>query len=259
MTGKEEASPVRLNEGIQKRLGKLVKGTPDAFFVLVGPIQFNEQKGRYVSSSFGAGDENSARALGTALPAGGRDRVLATAEMSHVFPNAFVVSMTRSRDEHRPTIASVVARELIMKGVDEDHVLLEEVSVDTITEYKEAAKFWKDKGWRNIIFILAEWHVPRATALFNHIEDFADTDEEKQLISEFVEAIKSGALTVQFLDTTKVLSTRSSKYKWFFEEKLAQNPGMQARIAAEKKGVAQIAAGAYAGKTLTHKIWEDKP
>lgn len=243
----------------REALRNLVKGTPKAFCILVGPIEYKEQKGRYVTSSFGVGDENSARALGTALPAGGRDRVLATAEMHRVFPEAYVVAMTKSRDERKPTLARIVANELSEKGVDESKILLEEVSVDTITEYKEAAKLWKKHGWQSVVFILAAWHVPRAEALFNHIEDFADSDEEAKLLSEFAEAVKTGTLTVQFLDTTEVLSTRSSKFKWFFDEKLAKDPGMQARIVAEKGAVEQIKAGTYNKRTLTHKIWDDKP
>lgn len=247
------------SEEIREALRNLVQGTPDAFCILVGPIEYKEQKGRYVTSSFGVGDENSARALGTALPAGGRDRVLATAEMHKVFPEAYLVAMTKSRDESKPTLARVVANELSEKGVDESKILLEEVSVDTITEYKEAAKLWKKHEWQSMVFILAKWHVPRAEALFNHIEDFADGEEETKLLSEFAEAVRTGALIVQFLDTTKVLSTRSSKFKWFFDEKLAKDPGMQARIVAEKKAVDKIEGGEYGTRKLTHKIWDDKP
>ena len=249
----------RLAEEVKQKLRGLVEGSPDAFLMLVGPIQYSEQRERYVSSSFSVGDENSARTLGVSLPAGGRDRVLATVAMHEAFSEASIVAMSKSREEGRPTIASVVARELLAKGVDEDRILLEEVSIDTITEYKEAARFWKQNGWQNIVFVLAHWHVPRATALFNHIEDFADSDDERALLSDFVTAIKSGSLKVQFLDTTKILSTKSDKYERFFDKTLTQDPGMQARVQAEVKAVEQIEAGTYGGKPLTHKVWENLP
>ena len=220
---------------------------------------YNAAKDKYVTSSFGVGDENSARALGTALPAGGRDRVLATVEMHRAYPEAYLVAMTKPRDENKPTYASLIKSELLEKGVDEKQILLEEVSVDTIAEYKESARFWKTHTWKNIVFVLAEWHVPRATALFNHIEDFSDSEGDTELLSEFAEAIRSGALRVQFLNTTNILSTRSRHYKRLFEEKLANDPGMQARVSAEKKAVEQIVGGTYGGKALTHKIWGDKP
>ncbi|TAK59245.1 YdcF family protein [Patescibacteria group bacterium] len=245
------------SEKTKEALRHLVEGVPDAFFVLTGNMRWNEAKGKYVTSSFGVGDENSARVLGTALPAGGRDRVLATVEMNGAYPEAYLVAMSKSRDENKPTYASLIKDELMGKGVNEKQILLEEVSVDTITEYKEAARFWKERSWHNLVFVLAEWHVPRAMALFNHIEDFADSDEERELLSEFVRAIKSNALTVQFLDTTKILSTKSNKFKRFFEVTLANDPGMQARNAAEAKAVEQIKAGTYGGRTLTHKVWED--
>jgi uncharacterized SAM-binding protein YcdF (DUF218 family) len=247
-------------------LKNLVKGRPNAFLVLTGNMRELSPASskaildgrKYKTSSFGVGDENSVRALGVSLPAGGRDRVLAAVEMHRAYPDAYVVSMSKSRDEKKPTYAMIIAKELAEKGVDEKKILLEEVSVDTITEFKEAAKLWKKHGWDNIVFILAEWHVPRATALLNHIEDFTDTDEERKLLSEFVECIQTDKLTVQFLDTTKVLSTQSSKYKYFFEKRLANDPGMQARIRAEEGGIQQIAEGTYGGRTLTHKIWKDK-
>lgn len=255
----EKFNPQHSSEKTKEHLQNLVEGVPDAFFVLSGNMRWSEAKAKYVTSSFGVGDENSARALGVALPAGGRDRVLAMAAMHEAYPEAYLVTMTKPRDGDMPTYASLIKNELMAKGVAGERILLEEVSVDTITEYKEAARFWKEHGWSTVVFVLAEWHVPRATALFNHIEDFADTDEEKALLTEFAEAIKTGRLVVQFLDTATVLSTKSDKYKRFFEEKLANDPGMQARIAAEAKALEQIGGGMYGGRTLTHKIWEGKP
>lgn len=267
-------------------LKELIEGTPDAFCILAGPSRFHEARG-YVPSSFAVGDENSRLAIKegridpeklgvhltpaemeqvkeSGVPAGGNDRVVAAAKMHAVFPDAQLVTVTRPRSAEEPTYATIIEEELIRRDVPEDRIISEgeeAVAVDTITEFKEFARLWKEHEWKNIVFILSEWHVPRASALFNHVEDFIDNDSEaqKELLSEFIEAIKSNKLTVQFLDTTKVLSTSNSRFKKFFEETLKNDPGMRLREAMEKSALEQIESGTYGGKTLTHKIWNDKP
>lgn len=244
-------------QGVPKTLRDLVEGTPDAFFILAGAMKYDDTKDEYITASFDTYDENSALAIGRPLPSGGRDRVLVAFEMHGVFPDAYLVGMSKTRDESKPTYASVVQKELLEKGVDEDRILLQDVSVDTITELKEVARLTIKRGWSNIVLIVSKWHVPRAEALLNHVEDFID-EGEKTLLSSFANAIKSGALRVQFLDTTAVLSTINDTYKKFFEETLAHDPGMRARLSVEGDSLRQIAEGTYGGRKLTHKIWGEK-
>lgn len=244
------------NESIP-RLRELVKGTPDAFFILTGAMRLDPIRG-YVSGSFNTVDENSKRATGVAAATGGNDRILAAAAMHDAFPEAVMVAMSVPRDMKpgQPTYARLIADELTHMGVDTDQILLEEHSVDTITEFVEAAKIWKANEWSNVAFVLADFHIPRATALFNHIENFA-SEEDAPLLSEFVIAIKTGKLKVQFLSTTKVLLTRSKKYEPVFEA-LDKDPGMRQRIAIEENAVAQIVSGVYGlgenQRQLTKKI-----
>lgn len=239
-------------------LKDLVQGTPDAFFIFAGAMKYDEAKGEYITASFDTHDENSVLAIGVALPCGGRDRVLTAFEMQRVFPEAYFVAMSKTRDGNKPTYASVTRKELLEKGVEDHRILLQDVSVDTVTELKETARIVSERGWSNVVLIVSKWQVPRAEALLNHVEDFADKDEE-MLCSSFVNSIKTGTLLVQFLDTTAVLSTISDTYRRFFEATLATDPGMQARMRAEAEGVRQIAEGTYSGRTLTHKIWEWRP
>ncbi|MEK7604873.1 MAG: YdcF family protein [Patescibacteria group bacterium] len=243
---------------IHKTLARLVTSPPDAFFVLAGAMTYDETKGEYVTGSFDTLDENSTSALGVALPSGGRDRVLAAFEMHKAFPEAYLVTMSKTRDGNKPTYASVARKELVEKGVDQNRILLSEASVDTITELKEAIRLSRERGWRHIVLIVGEWQRPRAEALLNHIEDFVEKEEEK-FFSSFVSAITTGALAVHFLDTTTILSAVDDTHKRFFEETLGAHPGMQARIIAEANGVRQIAEGTYGGRKLTHKMWKEKP
>jgi len=274
------------HEKTKEALLELVEGTPDAFCILAGPSRLHEARG-YVASSFAIGDENSrlaiqegridfeklglhltpeqiAKVKKTGVPAGGNDRIIAAAKLYSAFPDAEIATVTRPRSDDEPTYATIIEEGLIRRGVPEAHILSEgeeAVAIDTITEFKEYIKFWKENGWTNMAFVLAKWHVPRATALLNHIEDFSgdDSQEQKELIAEFIEAIRTGELTVQFLDTTTVLSAVSSKFRHFFEDELAHDAGMLLREAMEVSAMEQIEAGTYGGKQLTHKIWQDKP
>lgn len=244
-------------QGIPETLRGLVEGTPDAFLILAGAMKYDDTTGEYITASFDTYDENSALAIGVPLPSGGRDRVLAAFEMHGVFPDAYLVGMSKPRDESKPTYASVVRKELLEKGVEDHRILLQDVSVDTVTELKETARIAIERGWSNVVLIVSRWQVPRAEALLNHIEDFSDKDEET-LLSSFANAIKTETLLVQFLDTTTVLSAINDTYTRFFGETLASDPGMLARIRAEEESLQQIAEGTYSGRTLTHKIWEGR-
>ena len=245
-------------EGALATLGGLVEGAPDAFFIFAGAMTYDETKDEYITASFDTYDENSVLSIGVPLPSGGRDRVLAACEMHDAFPEAYFVAMSKTRDGNKPTYASVIRKELLEKGVNNHRILLQDVSIDTVTELKETARLAMEREWNNVAIIVSKWQVPRAEALLNHIEDFADRDEQ-QILSSFAYGIKTRKLSVQFLDTTTVLSTTSDTYKRFFEETLISDPGMQARIRAEAEGVRQIAEGTYGGRTLTRKIWEEKP
>jgi DUF218 domain len=269
----------------KEALRDLVEGVPDVFCILAGPSRSHAARG-YVASSFAIGDENSRKAIAEGridfgklglhltpeeieqvkergVPAGGNDRIIAAAKLYSAFPDAKLATVTRPRSDDEPTYATIIEKGLMQRGVPEDSILSEgeeAAAVDTITEFKEYAELWKENGWTNMAFVLSQWHVPRATALLNHIEDFSDDDStgQQEILVEFIEAIKKGELTVQFLDTTSVLSAVSSKFKHFFEEDLANDAGMRLREAMEASAMEQIEAGTYGGKLLTHKIWEDK-
>jgi hypothetical protein len=248
---------VQCRDGVSDALRGVVEGAPDALLIFAGAMTYDETRGEYVTAWFDTHDENSALSIGVSLPSGGRDRVRAAYELHRLFPQAYLVAMSKTRDATKPTYASVTAKELIEIGVARDRILLQEISIDTVTELKQTARLSIEYGWSNIALIVSQWQVPRAEALLNHIEDFAQSGEE-QLLSQFVSAVRSGAVRVQFLNTTTILSTLSDSNRHFFEETLPADPGMQARRRAEEGSLKQIAEGTYGGRVLTHKIWDWK-
>jgi hypothetical protein len=239
-----------------EELKNLIEGEPQVFFILVGAMKFSDQKNRYESGSFSTTDENSKLSTGVALPTGGKDRMLAAAKLHLAFPQAFVVPMSRTRDDSKPTYAAMTQAELIHKGVKSEKILLEEVSVSTITEFKAVAKMCEESHWNKIAFITSNWHVPRSKALLNHIVNFADNDEESELLEAFREQIQSGYLKVQFVGSEEVLKIGTKHYDKLFGE-LVVDPFMEQRILQEKEALSQIANGEYAGRKLDpdKQIW----
>jgi hypothetical protein len=192
-------------------LRNLVQGTPAAFSILAGTMKYSEPKARYESGSFRDVDENSKLSTGMTQVTGGKDRVLAAAMMHTAFPEAVIVPMSKTRNADKPTYAAVAQAELIQKKVNPDRIILEENSVSTITEFKEAAKLWSKYQWPNLVFISSNWHLPRAEALFNHLENFSEGQPEEHVVTSFIHAIQTGALTIQFLSSTAVLIVKSKK------------------------------------------------
>ena len=233
---------------------ELIEGEPQVLFILVGAMKYNSITSRYESGSFKDVDENSKLSTGVALATGGKDRMLAAAKFHKVFPEALIVTMSRTRDESKPTYAAVMRDELIQRGVPVDKIILEEESVSTITEFKEASRMWEKGAWTNIVFISSEWHIPRSKALFNHIENFAESADEAANISAFAEAVRSGELRVQFVSSTDVLQIGSARYRAFFTQ-LAEDEGMKQRIIYERRGLEQIANGEYGGFNLSKKLF----
>lgn len=247
---------------------------PNAVFILVGAMKETKLKdrtsededakietGEWRSGTFSDPDENGELATGVKMGTGGRDRVEAAAVIHQAFPNAVIVPMSRPRATHKPTYAAVAHTELLQMGVAAEQILLEDVSVNTITEFKEAAKMWKEHQWKNLVFISSNWHMPRVEALFNRLENFVNPEEE-QLINEFVTAIKNGELLIQFTGSTDILEIKNPRYREFIE-KAEASPSMQLRIEAEKSTLVQMANGHYGplekgGKLTPKKIWSQK-
>lgn len=252
-------SPLPSKEKAERltKLRELIQGTPDAFFTLAGAMKYNEQKGRYESGGFSVPDQNSALATGILLATGSKDRVLAAATLHEAFPDATIVTLSRTRDETKPTYAEVARTELINKGINPDQIMVEDESVNTITELKTVARLCRDHAWSNVVIVSSNWHLPRVEALLNHLENFADSPEETALLSSFAETIRRQELTIQFIGTTEVLSTKGRAYERFFDT-VSRDPGLQKRIEVEKMAVELIATGHYGNIAIPKKIWDDK-
>ena len=236
---------------------ELLDGEPDVVFILTGAMKDNRAEGRenpkiqrFESGSFSDVDQNSK------LATGGKDRMLAAAELHHLYPETSIVTMSRTRNPELPTYAEVMKGELERKGVPSEVIIEESESVDTITSIKQAARFIEEHDWKNIVFLSSDWHLPRVKALLNHVENFADTPEETVLLTRFTDRIKSGELSIQFIGSGQVLGPVSHHYQRLFEN-VAVDEGIQKRVALENKAIEQIRGGTYGKYSMTKKIFPE--
>lgn len=232
------------------KVTELLEGEPEAVFILTGAMKYSEQKGRYESGSFSDKDENSG------LATGGKDRMLAAVELHHLYPKSTVVPMSRTRNSDLPTYAEVMQGELEWKGVPAEAILQESDSVDTITEFKQAARFIEEHGWQNVVFVSSDYHIPRVKALLNCIENFADTSDETELLKRFADGVRSGDLVVQYIGSGQVLGPVSSHYRNLFQ-KVSLDEGIQRRVALEEQALKQITEGTYGSYLLTKHIFPE--
>lgn len=235
----------------QPRIQEIIKGEPEAVFILTGAMKDNAGKNpkehQFESGSFSDVDQNSG------LATGGKDRMLAAVEIQRVFPKITVVPMSRTRSSDLPTYASVMRSEMEKRGVRSDVILEESDSVDTITSFKHAARLIKEHGWKRIVFVSSEWHLPRSRALLEHIENFSDTEDEAELLSDFANQILQRNIHVQFVSSDAVLSAVSGHYRKLFD-KVKMDPGIQSRVVLEEKALRQIQSGSYGKYTLSKKF-----
>lgn len=73
-------------------------------------------------------------------------------------------------------------------------------------------------------------------------------------VQESIEAIRCGAVTVQFLSSTAVLHIRHPYFDSNIFTQLEQDPGMAKRTALEHKALRQIREGTCGGVTLNPEL-----
>lgn len=126
-----------IGEGFENKLEayeKIVGGKPDAIFILSGGI-VQTDKGRSKSTAYPEHDY-----LG--FTGGGKARVVAAAELAQFFPDSKIIanSYVTTPDDKVEPHARVYKEELLRLGVQEDRILIQENSFNTITEIIEMVK-----------------------------------------------------------------------------------------------------------------------
>ncbi len=134
---------------------------------------------------------------------GGKARVLSGAELAKSFPEIKIVTTSVIEPDY-PSHASVMADELKERGVPEDQIILEERSIDTLTELVEAIKIAVREDWKNIAFISNGYHLPRFKEMFNRLESLIEKGEDQEF-DEALEKFQKEKGIVGFISAEKIL------------------------------------------------------
>lgn len=211
--------------------------TPDAIFVPSADIkEAPEPRSGYVSPSYNDADIRG-------LVSGGKARVIAAAEAHKYFPNTFFVPSSRDRvDRGRPTHARVYADEMQALGVPAERIILQEESVNTITEIVDAIKLAAERGWRTIAFVSNDYQLERIQAMYEHITELYPDDAE---FEKTLNAFKVSGGTILCVSAERLLSVRRPRLYGQLIQKVKETPAYHERIIEERKGVHDVLSGEY--------------
>lgn len=189
--------------------------TPDAIFILSAGIK-KDATGEYVPTDYSDRD-----AFGTL---GGIERVRAAAVLAKQFPNAVLVTTSKTMTGEPPTHASIYANALSRLGVLENRILREEQSTTTGNGVAMALNLTHKRNWGHIAFLSNEYHLPRVRA--------------------FWEQIPGPKPHAEFVSAENILMEEDPSFNAIFNA-LKKTQAYQERLIAEARGIEAFALGTY--------------
>lgn len=180
----------------------------------------------------------------------GEARVLSTAELATYFPKSIIVT-TSARFLNEPLHAAIICDELEQFSIARDRVILEEKSVNTLSQIGETMKIVYKKGLNNVVFVTNEYHLLRVRAMYEYFESLTQPDVETKHI---VKEMKSAEVRVQFVAAESILPYRDKKFIEIIDW-VKKSPAYLKRVENEEKGTAMVKSGEYGGKETAY---EDK-
>lgn len=196
---------------------------PDAIFPLSGGTLWDEKSGAWRSTTYEEGDS-----FGTL---GGYARIQAGAILARRYPKAKVVANTKCLDDRLPTHASIHARELEALGVEKERIVLEEKSTTTGTQVLEALALAESQGWKNILFVSNEYHIPRVQAFYEKAKSNVQADS---------------------ISAESILIAESPGFKDAFEI-IQKKPAYRLRLKSEAEGLEALRKGVYQAPSVESK------
>jgi uncharacterized SAM-binding protein YcdF (DUF218 family) len=215
--------------------------TPDVVFSMSGGIaEKPNKKGVYGSTAF-------TQKTDTGHVTGSKPRIIATTEIANVYPEIPIVATSKVFDDE-PTHASVIAEELISRGVDSNRIVYEEKSISTLTEVIEMVKLAVEKNWQHLAVITNSYHIPRMREMYQRLPEIVDD----QLVQEAYRYFQEKGGEVSFIAAEDVMRVMSKRFENYLD-RVAELPEYQRTVASEAKGLEDIRAGRYrVNKPIVH-------
>ena len=224
----------KVPDGVERLFNNVV---PDAIVIPSADIKEDPKSpSGYASPSY---DDVDIRKL----MSGGKARVIGAAEAMKHFPNTVAVTSSRDRvSRNRPTHASVYADELIELGVPRDHIVLQEKSVNSITEIVETIKLAAARKWWKIAFVSNDYQLSRIQTMYEHITDLADPGD-----AEFIDALdtfKKSNGAILYVSAERLLVVRRPLYGRLVQ-KAKGTLAYHVRDLNERRGEHDVRTGKY--------------
>ncbi len=178
------------------------------------------------------------------LTSGGKADVIAAVEAAKYFPRASIVTDTRDRDmtRGRPTHAAIYAAEIERYGVAKERILLEEKSINTITELVELVKLSVSHNWAHVAVIINDFHHDRTKKMWARLPSLVDP-ADREFTDAFDEFNRRGNHMI-FVKAEEILLVRSPRYARLLTD-VRNTEAYKAREKAEEQGIKDLEGGTY--------------
>jgi DUF218 domain-containing protein len=225
----------------RREIERLCGGTPDALSILSGSVVRRELRNR--AARYSSGSYNELDVAG--LLNGGKARVIAAAEIARFYPNLAIIANGNTY-QNAPPDARIMKEELGRCGASLDHVLVQEKSYSTFTEFVELVKLVAEYKWRRIVIVTNQFQISRAQELLRQIDTLQDPygvskDPDFRAALPLFDEL---APEVGFISAEALLPLRHCWYQKIVDQAKA-SPQWQERAAKEAQGLKQLQEGTY--------------
>src|SRR5581483_10891125 len=107
------------------------------------------------------------------LISGGKARSLAAAELAEAFPDAQIVTLSKTKED-QPAHSAVIAGEIAKKGVEKQRITEDPESYSALTELMEIIKLIHQRGWKQVALICNEYQIDRPKLMLEKLDGLND-------------------------------------------------------------------------------------
>lgn len=179
------------------------------------------------------------------LSSGGVYRVGAGAIAMKILPSTKVIVGSRYVDDRQPPPSIVMKEELKMLGLDEERILSDPETIDTIAELVRLVEISEENGWDSGICITNEYHCARVKALLDNLSWLSFNKEKTEKFLQGMQKIKDRKLNIRVIPAEEIIKRYDEHiYDAHISNHLISHV-LEQRRENEIKGVNLVAGGEY--------------